>query len=622
MNNSLTSPLQAEDYTFLTSSDEDRSLGPSHDSIDDKIHMSRRVNQLVSRARQMVLDHKTGRTILKNEDLELLFDFLCELLINRCRSNYYTFVRTMMADVMPDPFVDGRHIKIIAYSLEDFVTSIEAERKRPTERKQYYLPPGSSKTRMATILTPGWTLGRNPHWPIIVVGHTVEFAEDEFGKNIRNLIEASPRYKAVFPDTKVASDSRAVNKWKTTKRGGVISAGAGSQISGRRARMSICDDVISQQTTDIEKQKIRKWYGPELETRLLPEAGEMVINTRWALDDLSGFLLQNNNKNNRPWKVIRIPALLDQNTARRMNLKTNRTYWPEFKQTDDLVEKKNSPTMTKQKWSALYQQSPIPEEGSIVKPGDIRIWIKKEPPKVSHIFISLDTAFTKKEENDASAYTAWGVFSSTEKFKDKQSHGGSYQKRYSNLMLLDADEFRLEFPELCDRIVKVYKQRQPDSILIESMTSGISLIQELRRRGLPIEEYTPDKDKKARMHSASTFLRAGRIWFPKDYAFSELVQQKILEFPHGPHDDLADTVSQAILYARDKSYISHDAYDTSSLTGTDEEIEEEQGWYAGWFENHPEIDPEALDYYDDDFNFRRPNGGSGRMSYWDVVVNG
>ena len=47
------------------------------------------------------------------------------------------------------------------------------------------------------------------------------------------------------------------------------------------------------------------------------------------------------------------------------------------------------------------------------------------------------------------------------------------------------------------------------------------MIQDLRRSGLPVLEYTPDRDKVSRVYSASPMLEAGRVWLPSGKKWSD-----------------------------------------------------------------------------------------------------
>jgi len=48
-----------------------------------------------------------------------------------------------------------------------------------------------------------------------------------------------------------------------------------------------------------------------------------------------------------------------------------------------------------------------------------------------------------------------------------------------------------------------------DRLLIEKKASGISLIQELRKGGLPVKAMLPDRSKKSRAHAAEISFEQG-----------------------------------------------------------------------------------------------------------------
>jgi len=97
--------------------------------------------------------------------------------------------------------------------------------------------------------------------------------------------------------------------------------------------------------------------------------------------------------------------------------------------------------------------------------------------------------------------------------------------------------------------------RKVDKLLIESTAAGISVSQELRRlyshenfavQLQPVGRF----DKTARLYSVQHLFDEGMIYAPdKDWA--DIVIQQVSVFPKGKHDDLVDTVSQALRHLRD-----------------------------------------------------------------------
>ena len=144
------------------------------------------------------------------------------------------------------------------------------------------------------------------------------------------------------------------------------------------------------------------------------------------------------------------------------------------------------------KWNAQYQQNPTSEEGAIIKREHWQIWEKDKPPACDYLIQSWDTAFETNNRADFSACTTWGVFD----YPDKQG------RLRPNIILLDAFKDRMEFPELKRKAFELWKEWEPDSLLIEKKAAGAPLYYEMRRTGIPLQEYTPGKgnDKIGRAH--------------------------------------------------------------------------------------------------------------------------
>jgi predicted phage terminase large subunit-like protein len=196
------------------------------------------------------------------------------------------------------------------------------------------------------------------------------------------------------------------------------------------------------------------------------------------------------------------------------------------------------------KWNAQYQQNPTAEEGSIIKREWWKIWDKDVPP-LHHVIQSYDTAFLKKETADFSAITTWGVFYPTE-------------DSGPNLILLDVVKDRLEFPELKRVALEQYQYWKPESVIIEGKASGMPLTFELRRAGIPVINFTPSRgnDKHARVNAVAPLFEAGQIWATDD-KFTEEVIEECAAFPYGDHDDLVDSMTQAVMRFRQGGFIEH-----------------------------------------------------------------
>ena len=325
-----------------------------------------------------------------------------------------------------------------------------------------------------------------------------------------------------------------------------------------------CDDVITEQTNDVERVKINNWYRKGLRTRLLPRGAEIIINTRWFPLDLSGFMLNVDKESPRPWKVIQIPAILtlEASTVLRKGLPASdprfdvgTSFWPEFWPTQVLLEKKH--TTPPHEWSALYQQNPVDEHGGVIKRSDWQVWDQDAPPKCRYVVISLDTALSQKDAANFSAYTVWGIFTNRVQTFEQE------QIEQDCMILLAAGKGRWDFAELCNKVQELDKKYVPEFFIVEDTSAGLLLIPEMQKRSLPVIPYKPKGDKTARLQATTPYFQAKRVYVPANRAWAEAVVAEVSAFQprlKNQSDDYADTVSQAVIWMRDNYKIDNDGF--------------------------------------------------------------
>ena len=83
---------------------------------------------------------------------------------------------------------------------------------------------------------------------------------------------------------------------------------------------------------------------------------------------------------------------------------------------------------------------------------------------------------------------------------------------------------------------------------------------ELRAMGIPVQEYVPSKgsDKIARLNAVADIFASGRVWVPNTHWAEELVEE-VASFPSGDHDDLVDSMTQALLRYRRGGFVQLDS---------------------------------------------------------------
>jgi predicted phage terminase large subunit-like protein len=367
--------------------------------------------------------------------------------------------------------------------------------------------------------------------------HTAGLSED-FGRRVRNLID-SEEYKEVFPGTLVADDQKAAGKWSTSAGGQYYAVGVGGALAGRGADLFVIDDPHSEQDIKANSRatfdNAWSWFQTGPLQRLMPGGAIIVIMTRWSLVDLTGRLInfQIKNPESDPWEIVELPAILP----------SGKSLWPEQWPIEQLEQKRTA--MDPRYWNAQYMQNPTSEAAALIKRSDWRIWDGDDPPPCDFIIQSWDTAHETKNSSDYTACTTWGVWYNEEE--------GSRP----SVMLLDAFKERMEFPELKEAALNQYREWRPDSFLVEKKAAGAPLIQELRRMGIPVDEFTPSRgnDKIARLNAVSDLFASGAVWAP-DRRWARDVIEEVVAFPVGEHDDYVDTMTQALLRFRNGGFIT------------------------------------------------------------------
>jgi predicted phage terminase large subunit-like protein len=264
--------------------------------------------------------------------------------------------------------------------------------------------------------------------------------------------------------------------------------------------------------------------------------------TRWSLIDLTGRLIDFSIKNpdSTPWEIVELPAILNEDTENEKSL------WPEQWPLDQLKAKKA--VLDPRFWNAQYMQQPTSDYSAVISRKSWKTWEENDPPKCEYVIQSWDTAFEIKNTSDYSACTTWGVW-----YNDEDN--GS-----PNLILLDAFKDRMTFPDLKQTALKHYKEWQPDAFIIEKKAAGAPLIQEMRKMGIPVEEFSPSRgnDKMVRLNAVADLFSSGKVWAP-DTRWAREVVEEVASFPVGEHDDYVDTVTQALLRYRQGGFISLDS---------------------------------------------------------------
>jgi hypothetical protein len=287
-------------------------------------------------------------------------------------------------------------------ALELVSARIAAALRTPRDRVTISMPPQEGKTTLLQHAVVD-ALVINPDTRIVYASYAVDLARRS-GEACRNLIQAhgtgaiDKATGAILPDLlgiQVRQDHRAQADWALDgHEGGLYCIGIRGGLTGRPADLLIIDDPFKDDSdawSPAQRARVHTWYQAVATTRLARTAPVIIVNTRWHEDDLTGFVLAQ--ENGPEWDSINIPALADGEAPDALGRPVGE--W--------LVSARGR---TRQDWertaadagayvfAALYQGMPAPPEGGIFKWAWINTGRVLEAPELTRRVVWVDPAET------------------------------------------------------------------------------------------------------------------------------------------------------------------------------------------------------------------------------------
>ena len=166
----------------------------------------------------------------------------------------------------------------------------------------------------------------------------------------------------------------AVSHWETGKDGGLWAAGVGGAATGKGFHLGIIDDPIKNseeaQSLTIQERN-NDWYDSTFSTRQEPGAAIVVIQTRWSMRDLSGYILSKEADEPENWRIVHCEAIKMQS---RPSYPATCIVEPDNRLPGEALNSERYPVDKLRKienrlkeffFNALYQQSPILRSGRV-----------------------------------------------------------------------------------------------------------------------------------------------------------------------------------------------------------------------------------------------------------------
>lgn len=494
---------------------------------------------------------------------------LMELDRAELEDSLYLFLRAAWRHMDPSQWQDGWCIEALAEHLQAVVDG-------EIRRLLVNIPPRTGKSSILSVALPAWTWAQSSISDTSGPGAQFLYASYAEKLSLRDSVRcrrliASGWYQRFWGNRFALNDDQNTkHRFGNDKGGERLITSIGGTSTGEGMSIGIADDpnAANEAFSEATIESTNDWWDTTFSTRLNnPKTGAYIVTQqRLAEDDLSGHILS---KDRGDWCHLCLPMHYEaaRSFVTMIGWKDPRTtegqlLWPERMGQDEVatLEATLGPFAS----AGQLEQRPEPKGGGVIKREWWLSWEEPAFPPMDFILASLDTAYTEKTENDYSALTVWGVFTTDTVAQNRRTLDANGRPVYAErsfmdpapkVMLMNAWRDRLALHELVKKTAETCKKLKVDKLVIESKAAGHSVAQELRRlygnEDFGVQLIDPKSmDKLARLYSVQHLFAEGMIYAP-DRAWADMVITEVGTFPHAKHDDLTDTVSQALRHMRD-----------------------------------------------------------------------
>lgn len=457
-------------------------------------------------------------------------------------------------EIEPD-FVPRAHLVHIS----DRIAAAVADVERGESRKLIIsAPPRSGKSHLGSVHTPTWIMRKHPDWPIMLVSHSPDLAAS-WGREVRRAVE---RHGAAM-GLRIAPDAKAVKRWQTTQGGVLRSLSVGQKPTGEGAKVLILDDPTSgllAAESEEARDALWAWWQTEMSLRLEPSSLVLAIGTRWHESDILGRLLSPEYEGDPDdWEAITLPAFASTDPDAEPDPIGRAPGEPllsplEARETIEgatLRYEKLRAGMSSYQWAALFEQRPAPAKGAVFSVDWWRFW-SRDPRHVTDDgkCILLDP---EVDLEGARCITSWDLT-----FKDTRASdyavGQRWASKGSRRFLLDQWRARADFMATVKAMTAFTAGGSGPTVarqhLVEDKANGPAVMSTLRGKVAGLKAVNPRGSKVARARAVTPEIESGDVYLPDPrmpgFEWVRDLLAELRSFPTGGHDDMVDTLTQAL----------------------------------------------------------------------------
>ena len=282
--------------------------------------------------------------------------------------NLLSFTRHTLPSFAPAPFHIAYYEVLTRFAMGEI------------KKLMITMPPQHGKSEGATRRLPAFVLGQDPDKRIAIVSYNAIKAR-KFNRELQRIMD-DDRYYELFPQTLLAGQASYQEQGRRSRnyarnsdeceivgyQGSFKTIGVGGSLTGEPVDMLIMDDLYkdaSSAWSPVIRQNVADWYDTVASTRLHNDSQQLLVFTRWHMEDLAGRLLEQEGvydpiENSQGWLLVSFPAIQNRPPSEQDPRAEGEPLWPERHSLEKLLEiKGRSPTV----FESLYQQNPQPSQG-------------------------------------------------------------------------------------------------------------------------------------------------------------------------------------------------------------------------------------------------------------------
>lgn len=412
---------------------------------------------------------------------------------------------------------------------------LEKELAKPSRKKLILIPRGHLKTSIVTKAYAIQLLLRDPNIRILIANQVWDKAR-EMLYEIKQMLEGKsdlPKLFGPFVSDRWREDDIVVRqRTKALAAPTIGTSGVEAELTSSHYDVIFLDDLQGEKNfqTPEQREKVKRYYRSMMDL-LEPGGLLIVIGTRWHLDDVYAYIMENE-------------AEYFDITVRKV-VENGRIIFPKkFNKKFDAVHKRwiatSEPTMDfinylkkrpSEEFSSQYMNEPIDSENQIFKREYFRYYDRR--PDRLFVSMTIDPAISEKQAADFFSINVSGM---DENYK---------------IYVLDTVKGHWKISEAIDNIFTTYQKWHPSVVGLETVAFQKALKswleEKMRERGVyfPITELkrNTNESKEFRIKALEPFYRDGLIFHAN---WMKSLEVELEQFPRGKHDDEIDALASQL----------------------------------------------------------------------------